>query len=91
MSNAAEFFSKLMPISYTGENLRDILLSGYAPNFWQDFKTLIIYALISLVIATGIFLLKGGLNFVWRVDSLPAFFQIAVLNQHYKRNPACNF
>ena len=41
MSDAAEAIAKLMPITYVGDNLRDILLTGYAPNLWSDCRTMI--------------------------------------------------
>ena len=41
MSDAAEAIAKLMPITYAGDNLRDILLTGYAPNLWSDCRTMI--------------------------------------------------
>ena len=62
MSENAEFVARLMPITYAGDNLRDILLSGYAPNFWSDFSEMIFCGLISLTVATAFFLLKGRLK-----------------------------
>ena len=63
MNEYAEIISECMPMTYAGDSLRDILLVGYAPNFWHDFKSMIFGGLISMFVYTGIFCLKN-----WREE-----------------------
>ena len=58
MDEYAEFFSQLMPISYAGDSLRDVLLLGYAPHLFNDCRSMILFGLISYLITIMIFTAK---------------------------------
>jgi ABC-2 type transport system permease protein len=65
MNDLAYAISFVMPMTRAGDNLRDILLSGYAPTLWGDCGAMIIGGVISTATAVGIFSFRrhfGGLR-----------------------------
>ncbi len=52
MNKFALFFSSLLPMTYVTDNLRDLLLAGYAPNLWHD---------IFIMMISGIFIGSAAL------------------------------
>lgn len=58
MNEIAGFLSLLLPMTYAGDNLRDILLSGYAPTLWTDCAKMLLGGCITGSIALGIFSLR---------------------------------
>ena len=65
MNEFARLYSSTMPMTYAGDNLRDILLIGHAPNLWQDFRSMLIGGAIGIFVALMIFFLRlkrGGSN-----------------------------
>ena len=65
MNEFARLYSSTMPMTYAGDNLRDILLIGHAPNLWQDFRSMLLGGTIGIFIALTIFFLRlkrGGSN-----------------------------
>lgn len=58
MNEYAATVSSLMPMTYAGDSLRDILILGYSPNLWKDCETMILGGLASYLIATGLFFIK---------------------------------
>lgn len=55
MNRPAELYASLMPIRYTAENLRDIMLAGYAPELWTDIRTMLIGCCVCLFVAWAVF------------------------------------
>lgn len=55
MNTFSLFFSAICPLSYMADNVRDVLLSGYAPFLVRDALTLIAAAIIVIAISIGIF------------------------------------
>jgi len=51
----AAAFGKLLPMTYAGDALRDILLSGYAPELGQNCAIMVGGGLFCLLVASGIF------------------------------------
>ena len=68
MTDIASVFGALLPITYTGDTLRDIMLAGYAPDFWSSMVRMMVSGLAAALIAGGIFSLRrrwmnrGGVN-----------------------------
>lgn len=60
MSGAARFYSSLLPMTYAGDTLRDILLIGHAPNLFNDLKSMIFGGFFSVTVAIAIFFVRGG-------------------------------
>ena len=63
MNDAAKFYSSLMPMTYASDTLRDILLTGHAPNLLSDCGSMLLGGLIGICVALTIFFLrlsKGG-------------------------------
>ena len=58
MNEIAGFLSLLLPMTYAGDNLRDILLAGYAPALWTDCAKMLLGGCITGSIALGIFSLR---------------------------------
>ena len=58
MNEIAGFLSLLLPMTYAGDNLRDILLAGYAPALWTDCAKMLLGGCIAGSIAWGIFSLR---------------------------------
>lgn len=55
MSSLGYALSLLMPMTYTGDNLRDITLAGYSPTLWADSAYMLIIGLVCLLVAYVIF------------------------------------
>lgn len=55
MNGVAAAFGKLLPMTYAGDALRDILLSGYAPELGQNCAIMVGGGLFCLLVASGIF------------------------------------
>jgi ABC-2 type transport system permease protein len=65
MNNLAYVISFIMPMTRTGDTLRDILLAGYAPTLWSDCSAMVIGGIVSAAVAIGIFSFRrryGGLR-----------------------------
>lgn len=58
MTPLAHFLSRLLPITYAGESLRDILLTGYAPTLWADIRSMLLGALLTCTVAALVFFLR---------------------------------
>lgn len=58
MNEIAGFLSLLLPMTYAGDNLRDILLAGYAPALWTDCAKMLLGGCIAGNLALGIFSLR---------------------------------
>ncbi|WP_346353120.1 ABC transporter permease [Azotosporobacter soli] len=56
MNDFSYIFSALMPLSYCADPLRDLLLAGYTPVFWQSIASLLAFAVFFL--STACLLLK---------------------------------
>lgn len=77
MNEIAGFVSLLLPMSYAGDNLRDILLAGYAPALWPDAGKMLLGGFVAGLLAWGIFafrrrysLKKGGGSHADAADSM---------------------
>ena len=55
MNTLAGFLAFLLPITYAGDTMRDILLAGYAPALWENAAKMIAGGLIMGLLALGIF------------------------------------
>ena len=55
---AATAYAKLMPMTYAGVTLRDIMLMGYAPDLWQNILIMLAAGLGTGCLAGGIFILR---------------------------------
>jgi ABC-2 type transport system permease protein len=55
MNRAAELYAAFMPVRYTAENVRDIMLAGYAPTLWADCRALLCGALAAFLAARFVF------------------------------------
>lgn len=55
MSTVAATFGKLLPMTYAGDALRDITLSGFAPDLVSNCRFMVLAGLVCFVIATAIF------------------------------------
>lgn len=55
MSTFAAAFGKLLPMTYVGDALRDVTLSGYAPDLAVNCRTMILAGLGCFLVATLIF------------------------------------
>lgn len=58
MNSVAEAFGKLLPMTYAGDSLRDIMLLGYTPQLAQNVLVMLGAGLLTGSIATGIFTLR---------------------------------
>lgn len=58
MNGIASAISLFMPMTYAGDNLRDILLAGYAPALWHDCGCMVAGGLISILLGLGVFSLR---------------------------------
>ena len=56
MESFARVFSCIIPFRYVGINMRDLLLAGYAPDFWQDLA--VMFCAGGAALTTAIFLLR---------------------------------
>jgi ABC-2 type transport system permease protein len=54
MNTVAYAVSFIMPMTRAGDNLRDIMLAGYAPVLWSDAAAMAVGGLISMGIALGV-------------------------------------
>ena len=64
MSEYAAIFGALMPMTYGGDTLRDILLMGYAPSLTANCGKMILGGLLCGLLAWGIFVLRR--HFSWK-------------------------
>jgi ABC-2 type transport system permease protein len=51
MNEFAVFFAALLPMTYGADNVRDLLLAGYAPALWQDTAYMILFGCICSLLA----------------------------------------
>ena len=58
MSREAGIFSLLLPISYAGDCLRDIMLMGYAPGLWDNVGRMLLYGSACFCAAVLVMMLK---------------------------------
>ncbi len=58
MNELAGDLSLILPISYAGDNLRDILLAGYAPALWHDCGRMLLGGCIGILIGLAVFSLR---------------------------------
>lgn len=58
MNKEAGIFSLLLPISYAGDCLRDIMLIGYGPELWSNVLRMLLYGSVCFCIAVLIMALK---------------------------------
>lgn len=58
MSREAGIFSLLLPISYAGDCLRDIMLMGYGPELWGDVGRMLLYGSACFCVAVLVMMLK---------------------------------
>lgn len=58
MNEGALMFSLLLPMSYAGDTLRDVLLVGFAPRLWQDCGAMLLGGLLAGAAAFAIFLAR---------------------------------
>ena len=58
MTEGAAFYAALVPITYLAVPLRDLMLTGYAPMFWQDFGILVLGGVITRMLAVTFFHLR---------------------------------
>jgi len=63
MNEVAWWLSRLLPMTYTGDNLRDIMLAGTAPTLWTDLGQMLGVGLILVFLAAGIFSFRRRRNF----------------------------
>jgi ABC-2 type transport system permease protein len=63
MTDLAAFLGAILPITYAGDTLRDIMLAGYAPSFWTDIGHMLLGALLSGALAAGIFSVRRHWKF----------------------------
>ena len=55
MNSVASAFGKLLPMTYAGDALRDILLSGAAPELAGNCAVMVLGGLFCLVAASAVF------------------------------------
>lgn len=55
MNSPAYYISRLFPLQYSGDCVRDILLSGYGPTLWQEIGYMLLLSLIFFGITCVIF------------------------------------
>lgn len=55
MNDFSLAFSKLLPLTYMAEDVRDLMLSGYAPYLFRDVSILAAFSVVLLAISTLIF------------------------------------
>ena len=48
-------FSKILPLTYMADNVRDLMLSGYAPFLFRDIAILSVFSVVLLAVSTLIF------------------------------------
>ena len=58
MNKEAGIFSLLLPISYAGDCLRDIMLIGYGPELWSNVLRMLLYGSVCFCIAVLVMALK---------------------------------
>lgn len=64
MSNIASVLGMLMPMTYGGDTLRDILLNGTAPALYTNCKIMILGGLGCQLVAAGLFDLRRRFH-IW--------------------------
>lgn len=55
MEGFARWYAGTMPITYTADSLRDLMLAGYAPAFWENLSTLLLMGTVAGIFALGAF------------------------------------
>ena len=55
MNAVAWWLSRLLPMTYTGDNLRDLMLAGSAPTLWSDIGQMLLIGAVMTLLAAGIF------------------------------------
>ena len=63
MTNLAAFLGAILPITYAGDTLRDIMLAGYAPSFWGDIVHMLLGGIIAAALSLGIFSVRRHWKF----------------------------
>ena len=58
MNEIAWWLSRILPMTYTGDNLRDLMLAGTAPTLWTDLAQMLGVGLVMVVLAGAIFSLR---------------------------------
>lgn len=58
MSDVASAIGMLMPMTYAGDTLRDILLSGSSPDLWRNVRIMFFGGLGCQILAATIFALR---------------------------------
>ena len=55
MNAVAWWLSRLLPMTYTGDSLRDLMLAGSAPTLWSDIGQMLLIGAVMTLLAAGIF------------------------------------